>query len=61
VLAAVGRGALTPRQVGGFLEEESDLPATLTAPASGLFLEAVYYAGDPGPAELKAVGSVSSR
>jgi tRNA pseudouridine38-40 synthase len=61
VLAAVGRGELTPAQVGGLLDEESDLPATLTAPASGLFLEAVYYSGDPGPAELRAVSSVPSR
>ena len=61
VLAAVGRGELTPAQVGGLLHEDSDLPATLTAPASGLFLEAVYYAGDPGPAPLKAVSAVPSR
>ena len=61
VLAAVGRGELTPAQVGGLLHEDSDLPATLTAPASGLFLEAVYYAGDPGAAPLKAVSAVPSR
>jgi tRNA pseudouridine38-40 synthase len=61
VLAAVGRGELTPAQVGGLLHDESDLPAALTAPASGLFLEAVYYPGDPGPAPLEAVTSVPSR
>ena len=61
VLAAVGRGELTPSHVGAFLAEDSDLPATLTAPASGLFLEAVYYRGDPGPAALKAVCSVTAR
>jgi tRNA pseudouridine38-40 synthase len=61
VLAAVGRGELTAAQVTGFLDERSDLPATLTAPASGLFLEAVYYAGDPGPLPLHAVAHVPSR
>jgi hypothetical protein len=29
--------------------------ASLTAPAAGLFLEGVYYDGDAGPGELKAV------
>lgn len=61
VLAAVGRGDLPASQVSGLLEEESDLPATLTAPASGLFLEAVYYAGDPAPGPLTAVCAVPAR
>jgi tRNA pseudouridine38-40 synthase len=58
VLAAVGRGDLTAAQAAGFMEEASELPATLTAPASGLFLEAVYYAGDPDPGPLHGVCSV---
>jgi tRNA pseudouridine38-40 synthase len=58
VLAAVGRGDLTPAQAAGFLEERSDLPATLTAPSSGLFLEGVYYRGDEGPGALRAVSFV---
>ena len=49
VLAAVGRGELTPAQAARLPRGASDLPATLTAPASGLFLEAVYYSGDPRP------------
>ncbi len=53
VLAAAGRGELTPQDVASLLEETSDLPATLTAPASGLFLEAVYYSGDAGPGPLR--------
>ncbi|HET7694425.1 MAG TPA: tRNA pseudouridine(38-40) synthase TruA [Vicinamibacterales bacterium] len=61
VLAAVGRGELTSAEVSGLLEERSDLPAALTAPASGLFLEAVYYSGDPAPAPLHAVAHVPSR
>jgi len=32
----------------------------LTAPASGLFLEAVYYPGDPGPPALTPVCLVLS-
>ncbi len=58
VLAAVGRGELTAAQAGGFLEERSDRPATLTAPASGLFLEGVYYEGDEGPGPLRAIVSI---
>jgi tRNA pseudouridine38-40 synthase len=61
VLAAVGRGELTPAQAGGFLEERSDLPGTLTAPASGLFLEGVYYRGDDGPGPVRPVGSIPAR
>jgi tRNA pseudouridine38-40 synthase len=43
VLVGVGRGDLTPTQVEGFLKDESPLPAQLTAPAAGLFLERVDY------------------
>jgi tRNA pseudouridine38-40 synthase len=55
VLAAVGRGELTPADVERVLGERSPLPASLTAPASGLFLEGVYYLGDRGPGELQAI------
>jgi tRNA pseudouridine38-40 synthase len=58
VLAAVGRGELTPAQAGGFLDERSDLPAALTAPSSGLFLEGVYYSGDEGPGPVRAVATI---
>jgi tRNA pseudouridine38-40 synthase len=47
VLVAVGREDLAPGQVAGLLTSESDIPAKLTAPASGLFLERVFYEGDP--------------
>jgi tRNA pseudouridine38-40 synthase len=46
VLVAVGKGALSEREAVGFLDARSPIPARLTAPASGLFLERVYYAGD---------------
>jgi tRNA pseudouridine38-40 synthase len=44
VLAGVGRGELAPGDVPRLLASSSDLPAKLTAPASGLFLEEVFYA-----------------
>jgi tRNA pseudouridine38-40 synthase len=43
VMVEVGRGGATPEQADAFLREESEVPAKLTAPASGLFLERVYY------------------
>lgn len=47
VLVEAGRGKLTKKDVAGFLRSQSDIPAKLTAPPSGLFLEKVYYPGDP--------------
>jgi tRNA pseudouridine38-40 synthase len=55
VIVDVGRSRLTVADVEGFLEETSPVPARLTAPASGLFLERVVYAGEPGPGPLAAV------
>jgi tRNA pseudouridine38-40 synthase len=46
VLAEVGRGGLTVDAARSMLTSRSDLPARLTAPASGLFLERVFYQGD---------------
>ena len=46
VLVDVGRGGLTASSAAAMLTGPSDLPARLTAPASGLFLERVYYDGD---------------
>jgi tRNA pseudouridine38-40 synthase len=54
VLVEVGRGALSPEAAGAMLTRESDLPARLTAPASGLFLERVYYPGDARNQPLQA-------
>jgi tRNA pseudouridine38-40 synthase len=47
VLAEVGRGGLPVQQVKGLLDADSDVPARLTAPPSGLFLERVFYEGEP--------------
>ena len=46
VLAEVGRGGLNVEDLDDFLGKMSDVPAKLTAPASGLFLERVFYDGD---------------
>lgn len=43
VLVAVGRGDLDASDAAALLKQRSDLPARLTAPASGLFLETVHY------------------
>ncbi|HET7294367.1 MAG TPA: tRNA pseudouridine(38-40) synthase TruA [Vicinamibacteria bacterium] len=56
VLAEVGRGKLRARDVRAFLEAGSEVPARLTAPPSGLFLERVFYDGEPrGPRPLAGV------
>jgi tRNA pseudouridine38-40 synthase len=53
VMVASGRGELTPHAIGRMLQDESHIPAALTAPASGLFLERVYYAGDTPAAAVR--------
>jgi tRNA pseudouridine38-40 synthase len=53
VIVEVGRGGLTVDEAAGMLTSSSDLPARLTAPASGLFLEQVLYEGErAGPVTL---------
>jgi tRNA pseudouridine38-40 synthase len=44
VLAEVGKGGLDLMKIEAI---DPSLPARLTAPASGLFLERVFYEGDP--------------
>jgi tRNA pseudouridine38-40 synthase len=46
VLVEAGRGGLSPDDVGKMLSGDSERVARLTAPASGLFLERVFYEGD---------------
>ncbi len=46
VLVEAGTGGLAPEAIDGLLKGDSALPATLTAPSAGLFLERVYYEGD---------------
>ena len=58
VLVEIGRGQLPERDVARLLREPSSLPAKLTAPPSGLFLEAVLYEGDTLRRPLTAAFSV---
>jgi tRNA pseudouridine38-40 synthase len=46
VLVEIGCGRLEPPEAARLLAAGGDLPARLTAPASGLFLERVIYATD---------------
>jgi tRNA pseudouridine38-40 synthase len=46
VLVEIGRGGLPPDAVATMLAKGSEAPARLTAPASGLFLDKVFYKGD---------------
>ncbi|HVO11141.1 MAG TPA: tRNA pseudouridine(38-40) synthase TruA [Vicinamibacteria bacterium] len=55
VMVEVGRGGLRVQDAERFLDEPSSVPATLTAPPSGLFLERVSYPGDPRPGPLRPV------
>ena len=58
VLVAVGRGDIDRTAAAGLLDGHSELPAKLTAPGSGLFLERVYYKNDDRTAPLKAATPV---
>lgn len=43
VIVEAGRGKIAPEEIQSFFRSRSDIPAKLTAPPSGLFLERVYY------------------
>jgi len=47
VLVEIGKGNLRPEKITEFFNTTSDIPAKYTAPASGLYLEHVYYKGEP--------------
>jgi tRNA pseudouridine38-40 synthase len=53
VLVEIGRGAVPATAIDDLLGGPSPLPARLTAPASGLFLERVYYPGEPRDTRLR--------
>jgi tRNA pseudouridine38-40 synthase len=59
VLVEVGRGGLDADDVSRFLSEASPVPARLTAPASGLFLERVLYESDPPLGPVRPVTPLS--
>lgn len=46
VLVETGRGKMSKKDVAALFRNYSDIPAKLTAPPSGLFLDKVYYKGD---------------
>jgi tRNA pseudouridine38-40 synthase len=58
VMVEAGRDRLTVDDVRPLLLGPSDVPGRLTAPASGLFLERVFYKGDPQALPLRAAVSV---
>jgi tRNA pseudouridine38-40 synthase len=58
VLVEVGRGELTDDDAPRLLSSGDGLPARLTAPASGLFLERVFYEGDARDVGLRPPVSV---
>jgi tRNA pseudouridine38-40 synthase len=59
VLVEIGRGRLETDAAARFLIEASEIPARLTAPASGLFLERVYYVGDERETNVQAAVPVA--
>jgi tRNA pseudouridine38-40 synthase len=56
VIVEVGRRGLSADEAVAMLSTDSELPARLTAPASGLFLEQVRYEGDSTPRRTIGVG-----
>jgi tRNA pseudouridine38-40 synthase len=54
ILVEAGWGALSVENATELLATPSPLPARLTAPAAGLFLERVYYPGDPRDVPVQA-------
>ena len=59
VLVATGRGELETAAAADFLLSPSAMPARLTAPASGLFLERVYYQRDARAQDLQAATPIA--
>ena len=46
VLVELGRGKITMVDIDNMFDSYSSLPAKLTAPAAGLYLEHIYYKGE---------------
>jgi tRNA pseudouridine38-40 synthase len=47
VLVHAGKGKLNIKEIQGFLKQHSERPSQLAAPPSGLYLQRIYYPGDP--------------
>jgi tRNA pseudouridine38-40 synthase len=54
VLVEIGLGGMPPAEAERLLREPSPVVAKLTAPASGLFLERVFYPDDPRDTPVRA-------
>jgi len=59
VLVEIGRGGLDASVVDELMRDESAVPAKLTAPPSGLFLERVFYRNDRRDAPIRAITPLS--
>jgi len=59
VLVEIGRGGLEAGVAAEMLRDDSSMPAKLTAPPSGLFLERVYYKNDRRDAAVRAITPMS--
>lgn len=55
IMVEAARGKLSLKEIESLFKKPSDLPAKLTAPGAGLFLEKVCYEGDALPVEIKSV------
>lgn len=55
ILAEVGRGRKTEKDILFYLSNKTNEPAKFTAPPSGLFLEKVTYKGESIPEELTSL------
>lgn len=55
VLVAVGRAELDAGGAAALLTKRSDVPARMTAPASGLFFECAFYKGEPRDRPARAI------
>jgi tRNA pseudouridine38-40 synthase len=47
VLVHAGKGKLSVTDIRGFIDQHSERPSQLAAPPSGLYLQHVYYPGEP--------------
>ena len=61
VLVEVGRGSLAADAAASYLTESSGVPARLTAPPTGLFLERVRYKDDPPDSAVRALTPLGRR
>jgi len=59
VLVEIGRGGLDVSVVHELMRDESSMPAKLTAPPSGLFLQRVYYKNDRRDSSIHAITPLS--